>query len=154
MITFKEQFDKLTRAYIADMVNPYFPCACFIGNLLNGTMEWSSARHYRTLGRSTLAPQQELYYVKQAIESIERESEGMYTAKEIVDLENLFLKTLEEETVGGVDFPTMEMFGHPKYEDALFKAFTVTLDALWGIHKSKGEIVDDFIFTKRKLETV
>lgn len=154
MITFKEQFDKLTRAYIAGMVNPYFPCACFIGNLLNGTMEWSSARHYRTLGRSTVFSEHSNENAVRAIESIERESEGMYTAKEIVDLENLFLKTLEEETVGEVNFPTMEMFGHPKYEDALFKAFTVTLDALRGIHKSKGEIVDDFIFTKRKLETV
>lgn len=44
MKTFQEQFDKLVKAYMNDKVKPMAPCACFVGNLLNGNMAWSDAR--------------------------------------------------------------------------------------------------------------
>lgn len=44
MITYKEQFDKLTRAYINDEVQPFENCACFVGNLLNKNAMWCLAK--------------------------------------------------------------------------------------------------------------
>lgn len=158
MITFKEQFDKLTTAYINNEVKPYIGCACFVGNLLNRVGTWGCIREYRSFGESILQDWcAEVFGAGDKF--ILEESEGTYSAKEILSLENLFLKTLERKTIG-YKAPTFSnsldtmVTKHPNYEEALFTAFSVTLDALRGIHESKGEKVDEFIFTKRKLKAV
>src|SRR5258706_548549 len=41
--TYKEQFDKVTEAYINGTLEPYRSCACFIGNMLGGS-DWDGFR--------------------------------------------------------------------------------------------------------------
>lgn len=139
MVTYKEQFDKLTRAYIAEEVNPYRSCNCFIGNLL-GTDEWKR--------------------------NIESEHNGQYSGEEIANMEVNFMSTVKHLTIGGRDnffanaFSEREInllrdsiFTHPNYENALFKAFESTLDMLKLIHIFKGEIINNApIFIKRQKE--
>lgn len=148
MIPFKEQFDKLTRAYINDEINPYAHCACFIGNLLNGQPKWALSRNYGTKGTSILNTGSHLF--PSGSLTINMESEGTYDAIDILILENKFLKILEEETVGSNNTYTYVVLNHPNYEEALFKAFSGTLDLLKRLHEGKGEKVEEFIFTKRK----
>jgi hypothetical protein len=150
MKTFKEQYDKLSEAYIHNRVDPYHNCACFIGNLLEGD-GWADIRHYATCGESGLVcPSSDSYIDGEAF--IKQHSDNTYSCEEILQMENLFLKTLETNTVGNKERICSDLvIGHPNYEDALFKAFCVTLDLLKKIHESKREIVDQFTFTKREL---
>lgn len=158
MIPFKTQFDKLTMAYIEEKVDPYKECACFVGNLLNGNNRWNGIRKYMTNGRSTILDPTFYDYggsVNLAVESIKEQSDGMYSPEEILHLENVFLYTLEQGTVGTYESPCRgTVLTHPNYEEALFKAFSITLDELKKIHESKGEVVDEFIFTKRQKKEV
>lgn len=131
-LTYSQQFNKLTQAYIRGEVNPYHPCHCFVGNLLNNTDEW---RH----GRETYGSVTEFlkHYIL-AQESISEESSGLYTVEDIVALEETF----------------MNRVGYHHSEDELFHAFDATLDHLKKIHISKGENVDETpLFKKRKLQT-
>lgn len=153
MIPFKVQFDKLTKAYIEGKVNPYRECACFVGNLLNGTHEWRGIRRYRPYGNSIL--REDMNFIlsfSSSIKSIDEQSDGMYSPREILKLENLFLHTLEKKITSDLPFPAAYILVHPNYEEALFHAFCVTLDKLKEIHISKGENVEEFTFIKRKLE--
>lgn len=136
MITFKQQFDKLTEAYIRGEVYPYEPCACFVGNLLNRTSDWC------TRGGIIW---KELYFHDESSEeqmkrAVLRESGGFYTIHEIHLLEQTFLMNIR----------TNREWNEPLYEEQLFKAFEKTLDLLKQIHESKGEIVEPFQFTKRQ----
>lgn len=130
--TYKEQFDKITRAYIANELNPLDGCACFIGNLLNGNSRWTFGRKF-DWGNDGLAT---VCNEKFLLSIVKKEANGLYTAQEIVDLEENFLD---------------------KYacllsrEDALFHAMESTLEMLKQIHISKGEIVDPIPFAKRQL---
>ena len=152
--TYKEQFDKLTEAYIHNKVEPYTACACFVGNLLNRTSNWISGRGMaagETMEdwniKHPRAPlSQELVekatYVSQ--QSITENSGGLYTLREIIDLEKVFLDALEGNCSEDDN----------SYEEYLFKAFELTLAKLKEIHESKGEIVDaPPVFIKRQLVT-
>jgi hypothetical protein len=46
-----------------------------------------------------------------------------------------------------------EIRTHPNYEEALFNAFSSTLDMLKEIHITLGEDVESYTFTKRQLQT-
>ena len=139
--TYKEQFDKLTRAYINNEVDPYRACACFVGNLLNRKGAWINCRS----GFSThLEGEWGIVHDADAIKCINEESNGLYTPKEIVDLEYLFLKSFGDSHCND-----------KSPEDSLFIAFEATLDLLKKIHISKGEVIDETpIFTKRTLANV
>lgn len=160
MITYKTQFDKLTRAYIENRVRPMSSCACFIGNLLNGDKNWIYGRR-RLYGLSSHSATECINKngVEQMIEVIQREAEGMYTPEEIIMLEGTFLSTINE--VGG----TLNGLGtiddriregrqlSETQEDVLFKGFEAALDLLKEIHLSKGEVIEDeLVFTKRTLQ--
>lgn len=135
--TYKEQFDKITRAYIANELEPYDNCACFIGNLLNNDPEWSSGR-IRTNFR-------EFSIQKSGIMSaeacIKRQAYGFYTLHEIYEMEANFMSTIEHSA------SNTEYYN----EDGLFHAMESTLEMLKQIHISKGEQVDEIPFTKRQL---
>jgi hypothetical protein len=153
MISFKTQYDKLSEAYIHNKVEPYYDCACFIGNLLGGRGSWSIIRRFNHRGKSELVCPSSSSYIYGEQFIIEG-SDNTYTCEEILQMENLFLETLETSTVGNIQvtcYNTDLVKEHPNYEDALFKAFCVTLDLLKQIHESKGEVVDEFTFTKREL---
>lgn len=129
MITFKTQYEKLVIAYINNRVEPMSACACFVGNLLNGSSSWvvfkDSLLH--------VIPENEL---KESSDDILLESNGTYTPREILQMEGLFMRTWRR---------------YGKNEESLFKAFDVTLALLRQIHESKGEKIDDYIFRKRIL---
>ncbi len=172
MISFKTQFDKLTRAYINDEVNPNANCACFVGNLLNGDSGWSDIRTVDSNSDNAYIMQPIRFEgewsinsspYQNAIRIISQESDNTYTAEEIVDIETVFLvglyKLLPREVRKAASRSWTPrsglecLKGYPGYEDALFTAFQAALDRLREIHISKGENVDEFVFVKRKLET-
>jgi hypothetical protein len=144
MISFKEQFDKLTEAYIRNEVNPYEPCGCFVGNLLNRHQDWVTVR----LSWASPIADRSLPFYEDGYKCIKKESDGTYTPQEITDLEFLFMMTYEIN--GGTSSQTKS----EKEEDALFIAFETTLDALKKLHEANGEKVDEFTFKKRTLQTV
>jgi hypothetical protein len=152
MITFKQQFDKLTEAYIHERVERLDGCACFVGNLLNGNGAWAS-------GRSGIFWQNDKEWVSHfsgvvedlftsdgkyiISEVVRREADGLYTPEEVLLLEGVFLSEYRKL----VDTKNYE------HENALFAAFEKTLDLLKQIHESKGEVVEPFQFQKRHLTT-
>lgn len=174
MITYKTQFDKLTRAYIAGQVDPYSCSACFCGNLLNNHSFWidgTSRNEVRNGGAIAISGEQggfNLMYpgsvskdaVKRAIRQVEEESEGTYTMFEIAQLEAVFLNTYRK--YGGIPSYTAKGMRNANlwtkedekiYEEALFKAFEEALEFLKQIHISKGENVDETpTFVKRQHE--
>jgi hypothetical protein len=129
--SYKEQFDKLTRAYIANEVLPLNACACFVGNLLNGLGSWVHARSYNGLG----VLDNDSHFKPIADMCIKEQSNGLYTAQEIINLEKVFLQSWR---------PLQN-------EDSMFDAFCVTLDLLKQIHLSKGEIIDEVPEFKRRV---
>jgi len=142
--SYKEQFDKLTTAYIEMRVNPYDACGCFVGNLLNSTKEWYFCKRtiiIQNFSERNVNDEE----IQQAIASIEEESKGLYTPEEITHLEKIFMYSIRG--FGGATFwrnPT------PAAEEVLFKGLEKTLNVLKSIHISKGEDVEgEFAFTKR-----
>ena len=137
--TYKEQFDKLTRAYIEDRVNPMKGCACFIGNLLNERGDWEGGRSASML----LSGEQDAVKLLNTnssliVKVVMEEANGLYTPLEIVQMEILFVRTFKKGK---------------ETEVALFMAFKKTLDLLKQIHQSKGEVIDETPkFTKRELQ--
>lgn len=139
MKTFQEQFDKLVKAYMNDKVRPMNPCACFVGNLLNGTTAWSDNRTcvIRSVDNAVVSRSKGNAVKKyKAEKSIHLNSEGTYTYDEIIYLEKTFMK------IWATDMES---------EDTLFEAFEETLLALREIHESKGEVIKDYSFKKREL---
>lgn len=161
MIPFKVQFDKLTEAYIRGEVKPFDPCACFIGNLLNKTAMWGGLRNF--IGKiNHRNSSYDVVRFLDACDSVLIEGEGTYTPEEIIELEYIFMAAVNEEYTRmyqkehGIlppfdEGPSGYVCNNDMYEEALFLAFEKALDKLREIHESKGEKVDDFIFTKREL---
>lgn len=162
MITYKEQFDKLTTAYIAEQVDPYDCEACFVGNLLNRAWKWGIGRKYRSHGQLTLNGE---YAVKYASVCIHKQSAGIYSIGDILQIEKAFLieieKGLEIEQYSGATGLCYVIAGEalhkvikklPDYEDRLFNGFCAALEVLKGIHESKGEVVEPLEFKRRELK--
>lgn len=146
--TYKEQFDKLTEAYIRGEVNHNNDFACFVGNLLNRSRWWSKSRYISvkatTWEVTSVFNPDKLHFIYTAIAN---EANGLYTPVEIIRLEKKFLETFYKEYQ--CFFSNMT----DKYENAIFVAFEETLELLKQIHISKGEIIDETPkFTKRELQ--
>lgn len=146
MITFQEQYNKITKAYYKNELNPMDGCACFIGTLLNNDNSWEAVRLCDTrLGyfyesfKITMMYNEKLetwVTKEEAIIFITKTSENLYSVKNIIDMENNFLGIWDKGN---------------KTEDSLFKAMESTLEMLKEIHISKGEVIQDYNFTKREL---
>jgi hypothetical protein len=137
--TFQQQFDKITKAYFKNKLQPFNGCACFIGNMLNGNSGWEKGRVFRPHGKS------------RAIISfnnvLEKESNLLYNRNDIVELENNFLKVL--------DYSKEYILSKSTYtEENLYKAMESTLVMLRKMHEQKGEIVQDYSFVKRELVNI
>jgi len=147
MIPFRTQYDKIVGAYLRNELDPTVCTACFVGNLLNNSYLWSYGRDITTgrLEEGGFEPPFVSY------RSIENESEGTYTAPEVWNLEQIFLKEIGHLRDGRY-IPYKEFI--PNYEERLFKAMEVTLEALRKLHESKGEVVEDYVFNKRELQEV
>lgn len=150
MISYKNQFNKLTSAYIAGKVDPYSSCGCFVGNLLNNTRDWVSAR---SLDFKVTEDQTDKTISKKCVDE---ESNNSYSLQEIYDLERIFLRTYKENNGDYYAFDSIRGTGATKQdEDALFIAFEKTLEYLKQLHISKGEVIDETpVFNKRAFQTV
>lgn len=149
--TYKEQFDKLTEAYIKLEVNPFQDCACFVGNLLNKTNAWIVGREFDGFDEyKHWTFRDNLYWdcITPANACVLKESNGLYSLKEIYDMEQVFMYTYVQN--GGPKSKEPDFIN----EHALFLAFEAGLEKLKQIHESKGEIVDPQPFVKRQLQTV
>lgn len=163
MNTFKQQFDKLTEAYIKDEVNPYDNCGCFVGNLLNKNEDWANClTGLRSCGKGEVVIRSEIknyFYLDMreyddAVSLIVKEG---YTPRQICMLENCFMHNITKH----LDFNSLNINDvsscvkllniRPDKEDIIFNAFSKTLDLLKEIHESRGEIVDKIEFKKREL---
>lgn len=138
--TYKEQFDKITRAYFSCELWPYNPCACFVGNLLNNTSEWIGGRYGSFENGNHFSYN---YNYREGVDSIRKESNNLYSPDEIASLEELFLSSIAKDGDNGISA-----------ENALYNGMDCTLDALRKIHESKGEVVDTIPFKKRQLANV
>ncbi len=130
-ITFLEQYNKIVKAYMEDKLNPMSGCACFVGNLLNGSREWQ-------LGTERMN------------KCIIEEAKGFYTSEEIAKLEQEFMFG-DERDEGGYWFKTS---GEIINEEGLYEAMERTLLMLKKIHERKGEVVENYTFTKRQLKPI
>jgi hypothetical protein len=153
MITYKQQFDKLTEAYFNNEVHPYDDCVCFVGNLLNNNGDWSYFRDFNLIRNTGIDLKSLIQPANPGVslqDILNNEAEGFYYFEEILGLEREFLTTYESIT--GVQEPAL-VISHIKIdEEALFQAFSKTLDMLYMIHVAKGENVPERIpFAKRGL---
>ncbi len=152
--TFQEQYDKIIKAYLKNTLHPFSSCACFIGNLLNGQDGWA-----RTRGFASSKPKEFIATISKFATPIEimaaeacvrQESNYFYTLQEIYALESHFLTTLCQNAV---PTPGLTIYFLNRYtEDDLFNAMESTLIKLRELHESKGEVVQNYTFTKRKLQ--
>lgn len=171
MKTYKEQFDKLTTAYIKLEVNPFHGCNCFVGNLLDGDLYWDSHRNYEAMrvGLGAFCIRKSPYQTKWGHE---------YTLLEVIEMEKVFLDTFEAQLgARNIFVIDKDRYDNPRMpyrdelkaqginmeweqyselqENALFKAFEAALDVLKQIHIKRGEPVEEApVFVKRKYEAV
>jgi len=142
---FITQYNKIVNAYLKNELKPCLPCACFVGNLLNNTREWIQARglDFEVLNSQDL-------WIKEGKSCILEEGGGVYTPEDIFKLESNFMKCIYGEDL----IKCEDDFEEGEFEEAIYQAMESTLLILKEIHISKGEMVEDYIFTKRNLEIV
>lgn len=140
--TFREQYDKLVKAYMNNEVEAVDCERCFVGNLLGGD-GWTRIRDLKFTGRGTrweIMPHYDGF--EEARNWIFNASNGLYSPQEIVDLENAFMDSLSDVEGKENAMPEEERM-YLKFEKALLK--------LRQIHESKGEVIEDYVFQKREL---
>lgn len=144
---FIESYNKIVNAYLKDELEPLNACACFVGNLLNNSLHWGttcSSENYQYLGTfNDVKPQRRSYH----IDVIRKESNNFYTSDDITRLEYNFLHAYGKAS----GFSWIKRYKDTRYEEELYRAMESTLLLLKQIHEEKGEIVEDYTFTKREL---
>lgn len=156
--TYKEQWQKITSAYLNNELEPYDGCACFIGNMLNKKNSWEDLRGgMPCMGRGYVEPIYGEDY-KRGLKFINSEAHGVYTPGNIVKLENNFLGIIYEKCGGDTISDDLGfdkvIKAHPNYEQALYEAMVSTLELLRQIHISKGEDVDALPLKRREVVSV
>jgi len=141
--TFREQYDKIVGAYLRNELIPTECTACFVGNLLNREDVWACARSV-SKGK---VEYYDLFFYDKSCSCVKNESNDFYTYEEIVEIERIFLSTIQNSR----GYLGSKIYTMPDYEGRLYKAMEVTLLHLKSLHESKGEIVEDYKFTKRQL---
>lgn len=150
MIPFRTQYDKLVKAYLNNEVKPDFSCACFVGNLLGGDNSWAFLRSLNITNNGVVSNPyiSGLSFYQTILSNIKRISDNTYTIKDLCVLEEVFMGIIIKDRVAkGYSCIEIGYVG----EDALFEAFEATLLKLREIHEAKGEVVEDYVFTKRVL---
>lgn len=144
--TFKQQFDKLTTAYIENKVEPWEPCGCFVGNLLNGHEAWTYGRKYSNF--SPLLLEGINYHI--GLQCVLEQSKGLYTMEDICRIEKAFMTPLKQglKAYQGIThvpslIEALEYEQTAGYEETLFTAFSNALDVLREIHLAKGEVIEE-----------
>ena len=142
MITFKEAYDRVVTAYLQDKVKPFSSCACFVGNLLNGSPVWCLGRHI-FFTELEVRFKFDHYFLKSSEEAIQFQSEFTYDAETIYNIEQIFMSVYVLNAKSSVS-------GQEINEDALWLAFVAALDKLREFHISLGEDVDEVIMPRRE----
>lgn len=127
--TFREQYDKIVKAYLRDELEPLNSCACFIGNMFDGNWDWCGIRPGNQ------------YFGENGYRLI---ADAGYDRSEILGLEANFLHMCR--------WP--DGFSAPPSEESLYEAMESTILMLKKIHESKGEVVEDYVFEKRQLSEI
>lgn len=145
--SFQSQYNKIVNAYYKNQLNPFDSCACFIGNMLNGNLRWGYGRKVTVPNKfEILKVVNDEFALSIALSCIRSEANSFYTLEEIFKLEENFLNITTNYT------PVDDGITSYKYnEEDLFKAMVSTLEMLKEIHISKGEVVNNYSFTKREL---
>jgi len=150
--TFKQQFDNVMRAYLKNEIIADNPCACFIGNLLNHNSLWCSRdveeKDGRNIGYKEHSDHTDGTF--KAIQTIEDESDGLYTHQDIMDIEWEFMKWASKmeytnRTAFSLERSTMT------YEDRLYRGIEAALLKLREVHERHGEVIEDYVVQKRVL---
>lgn len=137
MITFREAFDRITKAYYRNEIEPFNACGCFVGNLLNKNNGWVEG-----CGGLGELRSDKLRVFKARL-SVSDNSDNTYSLEEIAELENVFMshiRTISKNDEGD--------------EAEIFQAMEAALLKLREIHESKGEIIEPLEFKKRELVTL
>lgn len=162
--TFNEQYQKIVSAYYKNKLQPYRGCACFVGNLLNNNKDWENIRDFNngvliSLYIGELTDIKGDRYITttgyNAIKTIKNESNNLYNPEDILKLENNFIDIITKSNEKNRYNKRTELGINEDYnytEESLYKAMESTLLLLRQIHESKGEVIQDYNFTKRKLE--
>ncbi len=161
ILTYQQQWNKLTEAYIKNEIDPHNNCACFVGNLLGGSELWANCRNIdidKVTGNSVaIISLLDAAWMKRVLAT---EGYSFYTPMDVINLEDAFLNTYYQNGGKGTDTIDVDedededntYSDSPINENALFAAFEKTLDLLKQIHIEKGDIIDEVKpFVKRKL---
>lgn len=152
--TFREQYDKIVGAYLRDELDPWSACGCFVGNLLNNAVHWTGCKIGITIAPAAYLPLGVKTMQARGCQIVLEESGGLYTPIEIIELEDNFLYSqgrLVSKRGLHIMLPTKGNNSSNIQEHKLFKAMESTLLMLKRIHESKGEVVEDYSFSKREL---
>jgi len=135
--TFKEQSEKIIQAYLKCEINPWAPCACFVGNLLNRSGKWVS----RLPGSHNRGKIWENHPgLPHAIDSVFIESSGLYSLQDVLLLEKNFLDIIDDNRTQDWE----------QTEEGLFLAMVSTLEMLKQLHISKGEIIEEEVTLQKR----
>jgi hypothetical protein len=146
MITFKEAYDRLMKAYMSCEVNAFNSKFCICGNLENNDRQWirESLNHKRFGKCSGLLNYSGEEYI---------EMEDAYMGPIIIYFSSnypnppdthgysRYTSLITQYNSGKIDLPG--------YEDANFEGFCDAIEVLKEIHRTRGENVDDVVFEKR-----
>lgn len=126
--TFKEQFNKITEAYIKGEIKPFDSKFCFCGTLCDNTNKWFW------------------------MERREHKKSNGYLGVDFVRMEKALIETILRETGEDRESGGSTIMENINYENALFNGMCAALEVLKDIHKSRGENVEEeFEFKKRQL---
>lgn len=169
--SYQQQFDKITKAYMNDKLEPRKTDCCFVGNLLDGYRDWVNLRLCYKNGMLKKA-----YMYNYKIDCHEHFTEihdfyqstwaNHYSIDEIIELEQTFFNYLfpfgfdevidTEKELKLKDKKIVEYLKIPieEYEKRLYLAMEVALKKLKEIHEKYGEVIEKSSFKKRELQNL
>ncbi len=131
--SYKEQFDKITEAYIKGEIKPYKSNFCFCGTI--APEEYSADGHKNWNNHDGKFMQHKHFY----------------TLSEYGKMEEALFIPLHafNGKISGMNIYRLEE-GDEGYEDAMFDGMCAALEVLKQIHVHKGDIADEYpVFKKR-----
>jgi hypothetical protein len=137
--SYREQFNKITEAYIRGEIKPYNAEFCFCGTIA-GSCKWQLCSNG---------------YNGYSLVNYCRMEDALLIVIKNRMIEFFPGMTKYADCTGDADMLRYEIESHPQYEEALFNGMCAALEVLKQIHIERGEVIDEDIpvFTKRELIT-
>lgn len=168
--SYQQQFDKITKAYMNDKLEPRKTDCCFVGNLLDGYRDWVNLRLCYASG--LLKKASILNYVSDCHQHFAEIHDfyqntwaNHYSIDEIIELEQAFFNYLfpygfDEVIDYEKEFKLKDKkivkylkISIQEYEGRLYLAMEAALAKLKTIHERYGEVIEKSSFKKRDLQT-